>query len=299
MPMPIQPKPLRVLILRADESANNTLSYQIGFPKAFVCHDRFQTTVVNILSSRHANWFRLWRSIKLDRLDAIILLHSVFSNSLKLGGRLLDMVAAAPQPKVLFLGNEYKLMPEKMAFAEEINSTVLVTQFSAAEPIDLYRQRLGIPVLHIPNAAIDPETFPPGPPFADRPIDIGYRAYDAAWYLGHNERHEMAERFAEAAARRGLVADISLKREDRMESNAWAGFLRLCKAQIATEAGGDYFELNDDTRVKVNAYVKANPAAGFTDVHRRFFASYVKPVPGRIISPRNAEAAASKTVQLL
>lgn len=299
LPGAIVVRPLRVAVLHAADLSNLTLSYQRGFPQAFAHHRRFQSILINVMDQGGITAFAAWRALKLERLDAVILLHSVFSNACKLGGRLRDWVAACRAPKVLFLGNEYKLMPEKMAFAEEIGASVLVTQFNAPEPIALYRERLGIPVVHVPNAAVDPALFRPGPRLEERPIDIGYRAYNTPWYVGHNERRRTAEAFREAASRRRLAADISIGPSDRMAPPDWAAFLARCKAQIGTEAGGDYFELTDGVRKAVNAYLNENPTATFEEVHQHFFARYVGAVPGRIISSRNAEAAATKTVQIL
>ena len=42
--------------------------------------------------------------------------HTVFSNNLMLAPRVIEQLARRPQPKVYFIGNEYKLMPEKMQF---------------------------------------------------------------------------------------------------------------------------------------------------------------------------------------
>src|SRR5207249_2469555 len=113
------------------------------------------------------------------------------------------------------------------------------------------------------------------------------------------ERRELAERFLEAADGFGLRVDISLDPRDRLDEPGWAEFLNRCKGQLGSEAGGDYFELTDETREAVRAYVAERPEATFEDVWERFFRDYSNPVPGRVLSGRNVEAGGTKTVQLL
>ena len=110
-------KRLRILLVHARSAANLTLSYQRGWPRHFARHPGFEVSFLNTRAARplalaRARWLGLVR-----RFDAVVLLHSVFSNACALDGRLLDAVRALPAPKVFFVGNEYKLMPEKLAFA--------------------------------------------------------------------------------------------------------------------------------------------------------------------------------------
>jgi hypothetical protein len=154
-------------------------------------------------------------------------------------------------------------------------------------------------VIGIPNTGWDPELFSPRAPLEERPIDLGYRAFENDVALGHRERRELAERFSAAAEGNGLRVDISLDARDRLDELGWADFLNRCKGQLGSEAGGDYFELTDETRDAVNAFRAENPDAPFEEIWARFFRDYRQPVPGRILSGRNVEAAGTKTVQLL
>jgi hypothetical protein len=236
---------------------------------------------------------RRWRG------DAIVILHSVFSNTQQLGGRLLEAVARRQEPKAFFIGNEYKAMPEKMQFCEALALSLLVSQSSSPAVHALYRERLGCSVTGIPNTGLDLSLFAPSCPAEARPIDLGYRADVSPNYLGHNERVEMADYFRRHAARFGVVVDISLDRKDRFDEAGWAGFLNRCKGQLGTEAGGDYFELTDATRLAVLAYEREHPSPSFQDIRRRFFDGYRNPVPLRVLSGRHVEAAGTGTVQIL
>jgi hypothetical protein len=292
-------KRLRLVVLYYSGSANATLSYQQGWPEHLARDLRFEVDRVNLARRGDRLAFRLGGRRRLNGADAIVMLHSVFSNECTLPPVLLELVAGARVPKIFFIGNEYKLMPEKMRFAEETGISLLVSQLLSPEVHALYRARLGCEVVGIPNTGFDPGLFAPRVPTPERVIDIGYRSFASPLYLGHDERRELADRVRVAAARQGLSTDISLSPADRFDEAGWAGFLNRCRGQIGTEAGGDHFELTDETRQRVNEYLDAEPNATFIDVHSRFFAGRSADVSGRALSGRVVEAAATKTVQLL
>lgn len=291
--------PIRVLLLFAVSEENSTFSYHRAWPRQFQSHPAFTCTALNLADrdvvSRAA---ALWRSASFAG-DAVVVLHSVFSNACLAPDWLIDRLARLPQPKTYFIGNEYKLMPEKMRFCERLGVALLVSQSLSPHVHALYRARLGCEVTGISNTGLDDTLFRPAIANDARPIDLGYRAEDAAPYLGHHERQDIAAYFTAHAARLGLRVDISLKREDRLAEPEWAAFLNRCKGQLGTEAGGDYFDLDDRTRLDTIAYMTAHPAWTFADLEEHVFRKVPSPVPLRIISGRNVEAAGTKTVQLL
>lgn len=295
--------PIKVLLLYAQTPNNYTLSYQIGWPKHFQRHPSFKCFSLNVYNRGRIARLRERALLRWARFDAIIILHSVFSNSCYLSERrtkwLFNAVRTAPQPKAYFIGNEYRLMPEKMAFCEALNMALLVTMNPAPAAQALYRERLGCALTCIPSAGLDTDIFRPTTNWGERPIDLGYRCYAAPLTLGHNERSAIADHFLQHGPRYGLHLDISLDHRERFETAGWAKFLNRCKGQLGTEAGGDYFELTDATRLQAEQYLKAYPDATMEDVFERFFKDYPNPVPGRMISGRHVEAAGTKTVQIL
>lgn len=281
---------LKLLVLYAEPPGARTLSYYTGWPRAFERHPRVEVEPVNL----HERRWRLPRG----RVDAVVLLHSVYSNEPYLRGRLLRAVARRPEPKAWFLANEYKDMPARMRFAEDAGVRLLVTQSTLPEVKALYEERLpGVTTVGIVNAGLDTELFVPRTPPAERPIDIGYRSFAAPLYLGHEERTAIADRVASAAT--GLRLDLSVDPADRMEPPAWAAFLDRCRAQLGCEAGTDFLELDDRSRDAVNAYLAERPDATFAEVYARFFRDYADAVSGRVLSGRIAEAAGTRTTQLL
>ncbi len=292
-------KSTRILLLYAQSSANNTLSYQVGWPEHFLRDPRFECIPINLADHRLVVQARGFFLTRFKNFEAVVLLHSVFSNRSFLTKWLFEAIQQTKQPKLYFIGNEYKLMPEKMDFSEALGVSVLISQCNAADVHALYHDRLGCQVAYVPNTGLNPEMFSPKVPFEERPIDIGYRAFDAPFYLGHNERRRIADYFLEQGPAYNLSLDISMDSAKRLDSPAWADFLNQCKGQIGTEAGGDFFELTDASRWAVIKHLETHPNAMMDDVFERFFKDYKKPVPLRILSGRNIEAAATKTVQIL
>lgn len=290
---------LRLLGLHADDANWATLSYARSLPRAVARHPGFEMTAVNIARLSLLDRLALLAHLRLRRYDAIFLFHSVFSNANYVSPALEAQIARAGAPVVFFVGNEYKLMPEKMEFAARLGVALLVSQIARREVLELYRRRLGCRVAFVPNATFDPGLFAAAPPPPERPIDIGYRAFEGAWYLGHDDRTRVAALAAPAAARRGLRLDVSLDPEARLAEPQWHRFLGDCKGQLGTESGTDAFDLDDSTRLAVNGYSAANPGTTFEAVLARFFQPDESRVSGRTVSSRHIEAAAARCVQLL
>lgn len=291
-------RPIRTLLLFAC-APDATFSYHVGWPRHFQRHPAFECTPINLADRRWTSRLRANTLARLWRGDLVVMLHSVFSNAQMLTGALFDAVRALPQPKAYFIGNEYKFMSRKMTFCEELGVSLLVSQSMSSPVHSLYRDRLRCAVTGIPNTGLDPAVFAPVTPRRERPIDLGYRADDVPAYLGHNERRELATFFQSHARDFGLAVDISLDPGDRFQEREWAAFLNRCKGQLGSEAGGDYFLLDDQLREQVNAYVRDHPEAPLSEVHSRFFATPPSDVPMRILSGRQVEAAATQTVQVL
>jgi hypothetical protein len=295
----IRSEVIRIALLFVQSDENATLSYQHGWPRAFLESSLFVCTPINLVGLTFADHLAVIKRLHTGRYDAIVLLHSVFSNQNNLRGMLFWAVAACKVPKVYFIGNEYKLMPEKIRFCQRLGVSLLVTQSNDDHVQALYSKALNCSVICIPNTGIDTKVFRPMVSSDKRLIDIGYRSNLATWYLGNNEKTEIANYFILNAERYCLKIDISLSPQDRFDTTGYAKFLNYCRGQIGTEPGGDYFELTDNTRKQVNAYLLTYPDSTWPEIKRLFFDNYGQSVPMRIISGRQVEAAACKTVQIL
>jgi len=253
----------------------------------------------NLANQTLAAQMAIARRLHSEPFDAVVLLHSVFSNQQYLRRFLLWTVAFHDAPKAFFIGNEYKLMPEKIRFCKQLRIKLLVTQSKDERVSSLYKNALGCKVACVPNTGIDPKIFSPTTPLQNRPNTIGYRSNPSIWYMGNDEKTAITDWFQANESRIGVKVDASLSPSDRFDAQGYAKFLNRCRGQLGTESGGDYFELTDRTRKKVNAYTRKYPAATWTEIKSLFFDHYGPSIPLRIISGRQVEAAACKTVQIL
>ncbi|MGB0681873.1 MAG: hypothetical protein ACPGOV_04170 [Magnetovibrionaceae bacterium] len=290
-------KRLRALVVSAPP-ANDTLSYQLGWPKAFDDHPDFEPTPFRAFSGGLKGRFERLQ-MKLKGFDVVILLHSVFSNSQKISAGLADWIAASRIPVVLFLGNEYKLMPKKLAFAETIGTALLVSQSDDPGVIKRYQDRLGCKACGIPNTGLDEAVFTPGPPLAERETAWGFRGGPGPEYLGHWQRVDLPIAFEAACAKAGVSTDISAKSDDRFGQVEWAAFLKGIQAIPGCEAGGDYVDFDDKGREAVNTLLRAKPDASRDEIGKVLEETLPEPQPLRCISGRHIEALGSKTVQAL
>jgi hypothetical protein len=135
----------------------------------------------------------------------------------------------------------------------------------------------------------------------DRPIDIGYRAWKVAYWLGeHSQRKiRVADVIGSAARRRGLVVDSSLRAQDTLLGDDWFKFLLNCCATIGVEGGASVLDRDGSVKRAVEAYVKDHPAAGFQEVREACFPNRDGEFGLACLSPRHLEACLTETCQIL
>jgi hypothetical protein len=136
---------------------------------------------------------------------------------------------------------------------------------------------------------------------AERPIDIGYRAWHAAPWLGRHGRLKVlvAQVIGEAARRRGLRCDLSTAEADTLYGDDWLRFLLRCRYTIGVDGGASILDRDGSVREQTDRYCASRPDASFEEVEAACF-------PGRdgearlvALSPRHLEACATRTCQVL
>lgn len=290
---------VKVALFYFQSQQNTTLSYNYGWPRAFRDSHIFDADLFNLSLLSLSDQFKLFKKLGFFKYDCIVLLHSVFSNQNRLSSYLGKILSYSAIPKIYFIGNEYKLMPEKMKFCDKLRISLLISQSNDPIIHAAYRERLKCSVACIPNTGHDPTIFYPQTAFKSRQIDVGYRSYEEPWYLGNIEKSQIAQYFLSKSQILDLKSDISMDPTRRFNEHGYASFLNSCKFQIGTESGTDFFDLDDYYRLQVNQYQTANPSATWHDIQGRFFSSSHSTLVMRIISGRQVEAAACKTVQIL
>lgn len=229
--------------------------------------------------------------------DYIVLLHSTNSNSFTLPKLYrLGCLNFRKAKIIYFVGNEYKLMPEKINFAKINNIEYIVSQLPQDTAEWLYA-KTNSKIISLPHA-LNCNIFKPTKSFEERSIDIGNRSYEYPWYLGDVDRIKTFDFLDKLNF--NLILDISTDPSKRFKREEWANFLNNCKFTIASEAGSSYLERDDKTRNLVNEYINKNPYSNFENIYENFFQNYKgESINGKCISSRHFDAVGTKTCQIL
>ena len=134
-----------------------------------------------------------------------------------------------------------------------------------------------------------------------RPIDIGYRAYDAPAWLGSfgHRKAELATVFREAAPRHGLSVDISTRSADTLLGADWYRFLLRSKYTIGVEGGSGILDRDGTIKRSTEDLLAKRPDATFAEIEQACFPGLDGSLQLAALSPRHLEACATRTCQVL
>lgn len=135
----------------------------------------------------------------------------------------------------------------------------------------------------------------------ERPIDIGYRAWSGAPWLGRHGilKGRVGEVVREAAPKHGLNADISSLHSDVLHGDDWFRFLASCKYTLGCEGGASMLDWDGSIRQRTDRYLANHPEASFEEVEARCFPGQDGNLEYFAIGPRHIEACATRTCQIL
>ena len=134
-----------------------------------------------------------------------------------------------------------------------------------------------------------------------RTVDIGYRAWRPAPWLGRHAllKRRVAEVFQQRAPAEGFSTNISTAEGDTLLGDAWYEFLVSCRYTIGVEAGASILDSDGSIKRRTEIYMARNPRASFAEIERQCFSDHEGSLQLRTLGPRNLEAAAAKTCQIL
>jgi hypothetical protein len=134
-----------------------------------------------------------------------------------------------------------------------------------------------------------------------RQIDIGYRAWEGAPWLGRHGmlKREISEAVTAAAPRLGLVADCSTRGEDTFFGDDWFRFLARCRFVLGVEGGASIVDRDGQLKIATEKYLESNPDASFDEIEAACFPGRDGEVEMFVLTPRNLEACATRTAQIL
>ncbi|MBD0370369.1 MAG: glycosyltransferase family 1 protein [Pyrinomonadaceae bacterium] len=135
----------------------------------------------------------------------------------------------------------------------------------------------------------------------ERTIDVGYRAWRGAPWLGRHGilKAEIADVFEAQGPSKGLVTDVSTRPEDTFLGDAWYEFMLRCKYIIGVEGGASIIDRDGSLRKKTDEYTKEHPSATFDEIEANCFPGLDGSLKLFAISPRHLEACATRTCQVL
>jgi len=233
--------------------------------------------------------------LKIRTYDLIVVSHAAAGDDMTILRKTAGWFTLRRGKLVVFVGNEYDLLDEKIGFIRSAKAEVVCSQLPIEAARYLYQECEESQVLSLPHA-LNPVVYYPRPDL-QRTIDIGFIG-DIYWpFVGDKERTDLIRFFAARGAEFGLTCDIRTQRIPRPE---WARFLSTCTGVIGAEAGTYY--LNERGRLLTAARdynLKQNQQATFEEVFARFYKDQPRGVSGKSIAARHFEPIGAKACQML
>jgi spore maturation protein CgeB len=230
------------------------------------------------------------------RYPVLIVLHSATGDSMGLLRATAHWFDGRRGRLAVFLGNEYDLMEDKLAFLRSTGAEIVCSQLPLEAAEWVYAECRPTRVLSLPHA-LNPRLYAPGPAAA-RAVDIGFCGDVYHPFIGDSERTDLITHIQQHGADLGLSTEIRLNA--RMGRTEWARFLGRCWGTVGAESGSYYLDRHGRMIQAAKAYCRRAPGATVEEIRARFFHAPALPyVSGKTISSRHFEPIGTKTCQLL
>jgi hypothetical protein len=270
------------------------LSYVADWRDAFCQSPQLDVEVCNINNLVHLARCLL----RIRRYDLVVVSHVAIGDDMTIMPRAAAALARRKCPIIVFIGNEYDLLDEKIAFIQQVRADRVCSQLPVEAAKYLYKGIDACRILSTPHA-LNPQAYRP-PASETRNVDLGFVG-DIYWpFIGDQERSKLIWHFERQGARYGLRCDIRAGRSDRLPRTEWAKFLQGTKGLIGAESGTYYLNERGKLLTRARDYnLQENQNATFKEVYDRFFASVEPGVSGKSVSSRHFEPIGTKTCQIL
>jgi hypothetical protein len=242
------------------------------------------------------------------RFETILLHYSVFipRPNYMLGEQMVEYVESSPAYKVASFQDEHHWCGMRFGFINRVGIDCIYSLLEPEYAQQVYgaRTKASTIVSQLPSY-VSTELTEAAPRYAkpddERGIDIGYRGRPMATYMGRGalEKLEIGVRFAELARGTGLVLDIAVSEDDRLYANDWHRFMGDSKGTLGTESGVSCFDLEDEVREEYERLSADGTEPTVEELERGALGRWDGKIPYRTVSPRNFEAAAFRTCQIL
>ena len=269
---------------------NESLSYVLDWREAICDRDELDVDVCNM-----TNLFEYRESLrKLRQYPLIIILHATTGDNMSLLQRKVNWFQERRGKIVVFVGNEYSLLEDKISFLKSVRADFICSQLPPEAAHWLYEKCKDSIVLPMPHA-LNPRVYFPILNSA-RDIDIGFIGDFYHHLIGDMERTDLVEFFQRHGKDYQLTCDIRSRRLPRSE---WAQFLRACHGILGAESGTYYLDRKGEKIEGATEYVRSHSNATFSEVYKLWFENSVNHISGKAISSRHFEPIGTKTCQIL
>jgi ribosomal protein S21 len=267
------------------------LSYVADWRDAFIGSPTLEVEVCFINNLVHFSQ----ALFHLRRYDLIVVSHAAAGDDMTLLRKFERWFDRRRAPLVMFIGNEYDLLDDKIGFIRRVNAEFICSQLPLAAARYLYGECTGSRIVSMPHA-LNPARYFPTPDVA-RTVDVGFIG-DIYWpFIGDRERTDLIEWFEHHGPQRGLRCDI---RKQRIGREAWSRFLNCCKAIIGAESGTYYLNERGRLLEKARSYnLFERPDSDFDQLFEKFYRGQPRGMSGKSISSRHFEPIGTKTCQIL
>jgi hypothetical protein len=267
------------------------LSYAADWREAFLSSADLMVEVCNINNLVHFGRCLL----QLRQYELIVVSHVAAGDDLSVLLRAARWFDRRRGPLVVFIGNEYDLLDDKIAFIREAEAEFICSQLPSAAAGYLYQECEKSRIVEMPHA-LNPRAYFPDPEIPHS-IDVGFVG-EIYWpFVGDRERTDLIEWFERHGAKRGLRCDI---RRQRLARHEWRRFLSSCKTTIGAESGTYYLNERGKLLERARAYnLLQNRNASFDEVFDRYYHCQPRGISGKTISSRHFETIGTKTCQIL
>jgi len=282
--------PLLRRIMR--RSRNEAISYMIDWCEALCESPALDIEVCNI--NNYVDYRK--RREAISRFPLIIILHSAAGDSMSILQKTAHWFEHRLGKLVMFIGNEYDLMAEKLKFIRIVGADYVCTQLPIEVGKWLYAECTTAEVLEMPHA-LNPKLYYPYP-YTKRTSDIAFIGARYPHFIGDMERNNLIYYFQTHGSDLGLKCDMHIGKN--IPRKEWSVFLNSCYGIIGAEAGTYYLDRKGKILNDAKVYSKINPNANFDQLFDIFFRKpQVEHLSGKCISSRHFESIGTKTCQLL
>jgi len=269
---------------------NDFLSYVLDWREAICEAPELEVDVCNATNLVHYR-----QSLKKIKQYALtVILHSATGDSVSLLRGRTEQLNDRRGKLVVFVGNEYNLLDQKINFLKTVNADYICSQLPEEAANWLYQECVGSRVLSLPHA-LNPKVYFPIPE-VDQVVDFGFIGDLYHDLIGDRERTDLIRFFIDRGKELGLTCDI---RSQRLPRAQWVDFLRRCKGMLGAESGTYYLDRTGQRIEGARQYVKTHRKALFEEVHSLFFKGATNTISGKAISSRHFEPVGTRTCQLL